>query len=127
MFFKSKKVKELENKVEDLECTIKTAEKINEDLNNRIDELEEELTSVYEDLHKIGKEKEELEFCLNECKKENRNSVGFIKRTNLIKDQLLNMVLVKDKEGKMIVDEDGISVHKKLDGVKIYDLVRLLG
>ena len=50
-----------------------------------------------------------------------------VKRTNIFKSQLEDMLLIRNKEGKMTIVDGKIQVNKKIEEVKCYEVVRLLG
>ena len=91
----------------------------------------ENIESDYMELEAKNKDLEdkikELEFCLEEAKKENRNSIEVIKRTNLVKNLLINLTALKDSEGRILVEDKCILTHKKVEGNKVYEIARLLG
>lgn len=69
----------------------------------------------------------ELEFCLEEAKKENRKSLEIIKRTNIVKNLLVNLTTLKDIQGRVLIENGSVLTHSKVEGNKVYDITRLLG
>ena len=78
-------------------------------------------------IEEYEKKIKDLEFCLEECKLANGKMTDIVKRTNLVKQQMKDMLLIKDKKDKMVIVDGKIQVYKKVDGVKCYELIRLLG
>lgn len=99
------------------------------------EELKYKLTEACKDIdflestNKELKDKiKELEFCLEETKKENRKSIEIIKRTNIVKNLLVNLTVFKDEKNRMLIDDDGrVLTRKTVEANKVYDISRLLG
>ena len=83
---------------------------------------------AYKYSYKYNEEKiKELEFCLNEAKKECKNQLEIIKRTNIAKNLLVNLTTLKDNEGRVLVEEKCVITHDKVPANKVYEIARLLG
>ena len=94
------------------------------DLEKKIVDLEKEkeTTEIYLEsaIAELEKKTEELE---------NENKDLKIKRssTEIMKKQILNMCLYRDKKGKRVRTKDGeVLVNEKISGVKVWDLVNLM-
>lgn len=114
------------NKVCELNTKLIAEETKNEELKYKLTEACEDIDFL-ESTNKELKDKiKELEFCLEEAKKENRNSLEIIKRTNIVKNLLVNLTTIKDVQGRMLVEEGCVLTHSKVEGNKVYDIARLL-
>lgn len=101
------------NKICELNTKLVAATTKNDELETKIKELEEKV--------------KEIEFCLEEAKKGNRKSLEIIKRTNMVKKLLVNLVTLKDAQGRILIKDGSVLAHSKVEGNKVYDIVRLLG
>lgn len=113
-------LKEKDNHIETLDKQVELAA----DFNDRVTNINCELVTK---LATADKKIIDLEFCLEETKKENRNSVEIIKRTNIVKNLLINLTALKDNEGRILVEDKCILTHRKVEGNKVYEIARLLG
>ena len=101
------------NKICELNTKLVAVTTKNDELETKIKELEEKV--------------KEIEFCLEEAKKGNRKSLEIIKRTNMVKKLLVNLVTLKDIQGRVLIKDGSVLTHNKVEGNKVYDIVRLLG
>lgn len=101
------------NKICELNTKLVAATTKNGELETKIKELDEKA--------------KELEFCLEEAKKGNRKSLEIIKRTNMVKKLLINLVTLKDVQGRVLIKDGSVLTHNKVEANKVYDIVRLLG
>ena len=110
----------LKEKLQDRECELK----LNED---KTEELQNTLNKTLEDKNILVDRNKELEFCLNEIKKECKNQLEIIKRTNIVKNLLVNLTTLKDNQGRVLVEEKCVITHDKVPANKVYEIARLLG
>ena len=113
----------LKERDQELDLTIK----YNDIATNKVCELNTKLIAEETKNEQLEAKIKELEFCLEEAKKENRNSLEIIKRTNIVKNLLVNLTTIKDVQGRMLVEEGCVLTHSKVEGNKVYDIARLLG
>lgn len=122
-----KKLEEKDDYIDTLEKQVNFAAQYNDKVTNNNCELVNKLAVSDRKNEENEKKIKDLEFCLEECKIANRKMTDIVKRTNIFKSQLENMLLIKNKEGKRIIVDGKIQVNKKIDVVKCYEVVRLLG
>lgn len=108
------------NKICELNTKLVATTTKNDELETKIKELEEKIKELEEKV-------KEIEFCLEEAKKGNRKSLEIIKRTNMVKKLLVNLVTLKDAQGRILIKDGSVLAHSKVEGNKVYDIVRLLG
>ena len=117
----------LKQKLHDRECELKLSEEFNEETMNKMCDLNSKLIESYT-VNESNEEKiKELEFCLNEAKKECKNQLEIIKRTNIVKNLLVNLTALKDNQGRVLVEEKCVITHDKVPANKVYEIARLLG
>ncbi|SCI24331.1 Uncharacterised protein [uncultured Clostridium sp.] len=114
---------DLKERDQELDLTIK----YNDIATNKVCELNTKLIAEETKNEQLEAKIKELEFCLEEAKKENRNSIEIIKRTNIVKNLLVNLTTIKDVQGRILVEEGRVLTHSKVEGNKVYDIARLLG
>lgn len=122
-----KKLEEKDDYIDTLEKQVNFAAQYNDKVTNNNCELVNKLAVSDRKNEENEKKIKDLEFCLEECKTANRKMTDIVKRTNIFKSQLEDMLLIRNKEGKMTIVDGKIQVNKKIDGVKCYEVVRLLG
>lgn len=122
-----KKLEEKDDYIDTLEKQVNFAAQYNDKVTNNNCELVNKLAVSDRKNEENEKKIKDLEFCLEECKIANRKMTDIVKRTNIFKSQLEDMLLIRNKEGKMTIVDGKIQVNKKIDGVKCYEVVRLLG
>ncbi|MEG2789132.1 MAG: hypothetical protein RR942_15070 [Romboutsia sp.] len=115
---------EKNNHIESLDKQINLAA----DFNDRAININCELTTK---LAAAEKKIADLEFCLKECRFENRKAVDKLKIVNVVRKGLTNLVVAKDENGKMTIDETSqiitINTKDKVSAKKVYEFTRLLG
>ena len=122
-----KKLEEKDDYIDTLEKQVNFAAQYNDKVTNNNCELVNKLAVSDRKNEENEKKIKDLEFCLEECKLANGKMTEIVKRTNLVKQQMKDMLLIKDKKDKMVIIDGKIQVYKKVDGVKCYELIRLLG
>lgn len=122
-----KKLEEKDDYIDTLEKQVNFAAQYNDKVTNNNCELVNKLAVSDRKNEENEKKIKDLEFCLEECKIANKKMTDIVKRTNIFKSQLEDMLLIRNKEGKMTIVDGKIQVNKKIDGVKCYEVVRLLG
>lgn len=122
-----KKLQEKEAHIDSLDKQINFASQYNNKVTSDNCELVNKLAEADRKIEEYEKKIKDLEFCLDECKLANGKMTEIVKRTNLVKQQMKDMLLIKDKKDKMVIVDGKIQVYKKVDGVKCYELIRLLG
>ena len=122
-----KKLEEKDDYIDTLEKQVNFAAQYNDKITNNNCELVNKLAVSDRKNEENEKKIKDLEFCLEECKIANRKMTDIVKRTNIFKSQLEDMLLIRNKEGKMKIVDGKIQVNKKIDGVKCYEVIRLLG
>ena len=122
-----KKLEEKDDYIDTLEKQVNFAAQYNDKVTNNNCELVNKLAVSDRKNEENEKKIKDLEFCLEECKTANRKMADIVKRTNIFKSQLEDMLLIRNKEGKMTIVDGKIQVNKKIDGVKCYEVIRLLG
>ncbi len=122
-----KKLEEKDDYIDTLEKQVNFAAQYNDKVTNNNCELVNKLAVSDRKNEENEKKIKDLEFCLEECKIANRKMTDIVKRTNIFKSQLEDMLLIRNKEGKMTIVDGKIQVNKKIDGVKCYEVIRLLG
>ena len=122
-----KKLQEKEDHIDSLNKQINFASQYNNKVTSDNCELVNKLAEADRKNEEYEKKIKDLEFCLDECKLANMKMTEIVKRTNLVKQQMKDMLLIKDKKDKMVIVDGKIQVYKKVDGVKCYELIRLLG
>jgi hypothetical protein len=122
-----KKLEEKDDYIDTLEKQVNFAAQYNDKVTNNNCELVNKLAVSDRKNEENEKKIKDLEFCLEECKTANRKMTDIVKRTNIFKSQLEDMLLIRNKEGKMTIVDGKIQVNKKIDGVKCYEVIRLLG
>lgn len=122
-----KKLQEKEAHIDSLDKQINFASQYNSKVTSDNCELVNKLAESDRKIEEYEKKIKDLEFCLGECKAANRKMTDIVKITNLVKQQMKDMLLIKDKKDKMVIVDGKIQVYKKVDGVKCYELIRLLG
>ena len=122
-----KKLEEKDDYIDTLEKQVNFAAQYNDKVTNNNCELVNKLAVSDRKNEENEKKIKDLEFCLEECKIANRKMTDIVKRTNIFKSQLEDMLLIRNKEGKMTIVDGKIQVNKKVNGVKCYELIRLLG
>lgn len=113
----------LKERDQELDLTIK----YNDIATNKVCELNTKLIAEETKNEQLEAKIKELEFCLEEAKKENRNSLEIIKRTNIVKNLLINLTTLKDVQGRVLIENGSVLTHSKVEGNKVYDIARLLG
>ncbi len=103
------------------------AEQYNDIATNKVCELNTKLIAATTRNEELEAKIKELEFCLEEAKKENRKSLEIIKRTNIVKNLLINLTVLKDNQNRMLVEDSCILTREKVPANKVYEIVRLLG
>lgn len=114
---------DLKERDQELDLTIK----YNDISTNKVCELNTKLIVEETKNKQLEAKIKELEFCLEEAKKENRNSLAIIKRTNIVKNLLVNLTTLKDVQGRVLIENGSVLTHSKVEGNKVYDIARLLG
>ncbi|SCI10344.1 Uncharacterised protein [uncultured Clostridium sp.] len=114
---------DLKERNQELDLTIK----YNDISTNKVCELNTKLIAEETKNEELEDKIKELEFCLEEAKKENRNSIEIIKRTNIVKNLLVNLTTLKDVQGRVLIENGSVLTHSKVEGNKVYDIARLLG
>ena len=122
-----KKLEEKDDYIDTLEKQVNFAAQYNDKVTNNNCELVNKLAVSDRKNEENEKKIKDLEFCLEECKTANRKMTDIVKRTNIFKSQLEDMLLIRNKEGKMTIVYGKIQLNKKIDGVKCYEVIRLLG
>ena len=122
-----KKLEEKDDYIDTLEKQVNFAAQYNDKVTNNNCEVVNKLAVSDRKNEENEKKIKDLEFCLEECKTANRKMTDIVKRTNIFKSQLEDMLLIRNKEGKMTIVDGKIQVNKKIDGVKCYEVIRLLG
>lgn len=117
-----------------LKCRLKVknkelylAKQYNDISTNKVCELNTKLIAATTKNEELEAKIKDLEFCLEEAKKENRKSLEIIKRTNIVKNLLINLTTLKDIQGRILVENGSILTQSKVEGNKVYDIARLLG
>lgn len=103
------------------------AKQYNDIATNKVCELNTKLIVVTTKNEELEAKIKDLEFCLEEAKKENRKSLEIIKRTNIVKNLLVNLTTLKDIQGRVLIENGSVLTHSKVEGNKVYDITRLLG
>ena len=103
------------------------AKQYNDIATNKVCELNTKLIAATTRNEELEAKIKELEFCLEEAKKENRKSLEIIKRTNIVKNLLVNLTTLKDVQGRVLIENGSVLTHSKVEGNKVYDITRLLG
>lgn len=124
---KEKEINSLKDHNDTLEKQINFASQYNNKVTSDNCELVNKLAEADRKNEEYEKKIKDLEFCLDECKLANGKMTDIVKRTNLVKQQMKDMLLIKDKKDKIVIVDGKIQVYKKVDGVKCYELIRLLG
>ena len=114
---------DLKERDQELDLTIK----YNDISTNKVCELNTKLIVEETKNEQLEAKIKELEFCLEEAKKENRKSLEIIKRTNIVKNLLINLTVLKDNQNRMLVEDSCILTREKVPANKVYEIVRLLG
>lgn len=114
---------DLKERDQELDLTIK----YNDISTNKVCELNTKLIAATTKNEELEAKIKELEFCLEEAKKENRKSLEIIKRTNIVKNLLINLTVLKDNQNRMLVEDSCILTREKVPANKVYEIVRLLG
>lgn len=122
-----KKLEEKDDYIDTLEKQVNFAAQYNDKITNNNCDLVNKLAVSDRKNEENEKKIKDLEFCLEECKLANGKMTDIVKRTNIVRAQLEDMLLIRNKEGKMTIVDGKIQVNKKIDGVKCYEVVRLLG
>ncbi len=113
-------LKEKDNHIETLDKQVKLAA----DFNDRVTNLNCELVTK---LATADKKIIDLEFCLGECKKENKNLTQVLKNSNLVKEMILRLIAKKDNKGKISYENRQLIINEKVSSKKVYEIARLLG
>lgn len=124
---KEKEIDSLKDQVDSLKKQVNFATQYNNKMTDENCKLVNRLDVSNRKNEEYEKKIKDLEFCLDECKLANGKMTDIVKRTNLVKQQMKDMLLIKDKKDKMVIVDGKIQVYKKVDGVKCYELIRLLG
>lgn len=103
------------------------AKQYNDIATNKVCELNTKLIAATTKNEELEAKIKDLEFCLEEAKKENRKSLEIIKRTNIVKNLLVNLTTLKDIQGRVLIENGSVLTHSKVEGNKVYDITRLLG
>lgn len=117
----------LEKNIKSKEDQLKLASEYSDELLNKNCELNTKLIAATTKNEELEAKIKELEFCLEEAKKENRKSLEIIKRTNIVKNLLVNLTTLKDIQGRVLIENGSVLTHSKVEGNKVYDITRLLG
>lgn len=108
-----KKLEEKDDYIDTLEKQVNFAAQYNDKVTNNNCELVNKLAVSDRKNEENEKKIKDLEFCLEECKIANRKMTDIVKRTNIFKSQLEDMLLIRNKEGKMTIVDGKIQVNKK--------------
>lgn len=117
----------LEKNIKSKEDQLKLASEYSDELLNKNCELNTKLIAATTKNEELEAKIKDLEFCLEEAKKENRKSLEIIKRTNIVKNLLINLTVLKDNQNRMLVEDSCILTREKVPANKVYEIVRLLG
>ncbi|MDB8790655.1 hypothetical protein PN398_07970 [Romboutsia sp. 1001216sp1] len=110
----------LEDKVTELK---KDKKLLDEKIDNYKNKNIEMTTKVASNVYEI----EELKEKVRKLESENKDLKSKRSSTEIMKKQILNMCLYRDKKGRMVKTIDGeVLVNEKVSGVKIWDLVNLM-
>lgn len=141
MLVSSKKYKLLQKENEELKSELEDVKREEEINNEYIGYLERENKEYKEDADRLKDknielttknasniyEIEELKEKVSKLEFENKDLKSKRSSTEIMKKQILNMCIYRDKKGKMVKIRDGeILVNEKISGVKIWDLVNLM-
>ena len=130
-FIQRKKYDAIQNKnmklMKDKEDQLKLASEYSDVLLNKNCELNTKLIAATTKNEELEVKIKDLEFCLEEAKRENRKSLEIIKRTNIVKNLLVNLTTLKDVQGRVLIENGSVLTHSKVEGNKVYDITRLLG
>lgn len=122
-----KEVKTLRNDLNEKSKELDLAKQYNDIATNKVCELNTKLIAATTKNEELEAKIKDLEFCLEEAKKENRKSLEIIKRTNIVKNLLVNLTTLKDIQGRVLIENGSVLTHSKVEGNKVYDITRLLG
>lgn len=114
------KIKENDNHIETLDKQINLAADFNDKVTNINCELVIKLVAA-------EKKITDLEFCLSDCKKENKNLAQVLKNSNLVKEMMLKLIAKKDNKGKISYEDGQVIINDKVSSKKVYEIVRMLG
>ncbi|MBC5997957.1 hypothetical protein EAI30_13585 [Romboutsia ilealis] len=131
-FVLRKKYDAIQNKnmklMKDKDKQLKLASEYSDTILNKNCELNTKLIAAETKNEELETKIKELEFCLNDCKYENKKMIEKLKLTNIVKKQLSDLTELKDgKSGKRIIEGKSVLVKDKVPGDKVYNLARLLG
>lgn len=124
---KEEEIDSLKDQVDSLKKQVNFATQYNNKMTDENCKLVNRLDVSNRKNEEYEKKIKDLEFCLDECKLANGKMTDIVKRTNLVRKRLEDMLLIRNKDGKMVIVDRKIQVNKKIDGVKCYEVVRLLG
>lgn len=122
-----KDVINLKDDLKEKDKELDLAKQYNDIATNKVCELNTKLIAATTKNEELEAKIKELEFCLEETKKENRKSLEIIKRTNIVKNLLINLTVLKDNQNRMLVEDSCILTREKVPANKVYEIVRLLG
>lgn len=122
-----KDVINLKDDLKEKDKELDLAKQYNDIATNKVCELNTKLIVVTTKNEELEAKIKDLEFCLEEAKKENRKSLEIIKRTNIVKNLLVNLTTLKDIQGRVLIENGSVLTHSKVEGNKVYDITRLLG
>lgn len=127
MLVSGKKYKSLKEENEKLKRELRQAYDENKLHIDRIIDLEDKDKKNNEEYKLVLADMCRLEDKVTKLENENKDLKSKRSSTEIMKKQILNMCLYRDKKGRMVKIRDGeILVNEKISGVKIWDLVNLM-
>ncbi|WP_092921310.1 hypothetical protein [Romboutsia hominis] len=127
MLVSGKKYKSLKEENEKLKRELRQAYDENKLHIDRIIDLEDKDKKNNEEYKLVLADMCRLEDKVTKLENENKDLKSKRSSTEIMKNQILNICLYRDKKGRMVKTRDGeILVNEKISGVKIWDLVNLM-